>query len=152
MFEREAVHPIRFRQGSALAGWQGFLLSCAVLGSLASANCGAQTSGVLTTEIAPQSLSEALSALAHQASVQLIYVSDLTRGRVSKGAPAGLPVTEALTRLLAGTGLRFEFINARTVRLLPASAAGHSARPPRLQSSDAHRKRVECLRSTERRS
>lgn len=91
------------------------LVSCAVLSAT---NCWAQLTGTLTSEIAPQPLAQALAAFARQTSVQLIYISALANDRVSKGAPAGLPAAEALTRLLDGTGLSFELLTSRTVRLL----------------------------------
>lgn len=85
----------------------------------------------LTAAIAPQALAPALSALALQTSLQLIYESRLVAGQRSKGVPAGLSVPEALRRLLRGTGLDFEFLNARTVRLVerapsPPPRAAHS--------------------------
>jgi len=50
------------------------------------------------------------------------------RGRVSQSVPAGLPAREALTRMLEGTGLRFDFLNSRTIRLLRFEEA--SLAPP----------------------
>ena len=112
------VNTRQFWQHSAVGSSRKILLclvSCAVV---AATNCWAQLAGTLTSEIEPQPLPQALAAFVKQTSVQLIYVSELTNDRVSKGAPAGLPATEALTRLLDGTGLSFEFLTSRTVRLL----------------------------------
>ena len=90
----------------------------------------AQPDAVLTSSIAPQPLSLALSDFVRQTSLQLVYVSSLAAGRRSAGAAAGLPLPEALGRLLAGTGLRFEYLNQRTVRLYaaPAVTPGNAAR------------------------
>jgi len=55
-----------------------------------------------------------------QTGLQLIYVSTIAETQQSKGARAGLTAAEALTQLLDGTGLQFEFLNARTVRIYPA--------------------------------
>ena len=79
----------------------------------------AQSLPLLAEPIPPQPLSEALAKYAELTGLQIIYFSDVARGQTSKGTPVGLAPTAALTRLLDGTGLRCEFLNARTVRLLP---------------------------------
>jgi outer membrane receptor protein involved in Fe transport len=55
---------------------------------------------------------------ARQTAIQVMYLSALADGLSSKGAPAGLATRAALTSLLDGTGLRYEFLNARSIRLL----------------------------------
>ena len=90
----------------------------------------------LTDDIAPQPLPEALAAFARQTGLQVIYVSEIVQGHTSKGSPAGPSASAALTRLLDGTGLRFEFLTARGVRIVPATiparpAPERAARPPR---------------------
>ena len=80
----------------------------------------AQSPAELTADIPPQPLAEALAAYARQTSLQVVFVSEIARGKTSKGAPAGLTQEAALTRLLEGTGLRFEFLNERSVRILVA--------------------------------
>jgi iron complex outermembrane receptor protein len=84
----------------------------------------------LTTDIPPQSLAEALVACARQTGLQIVYVSAIVRGLQSKGAPAGLAPDAALTRLLEGTGLRFEFLNARSARIVAAAALPHPPPAP----------------------
>jgi iron complex outermembrane receptor protein len=76
----------------------------------------------LSVVIAPQPLTAALADFAHQTGLQLVYVTQIAAGRASKGAQAGLSATAALTQLLDGTGLRFEFLNARTVRIFEPAA------------------------------
>jgi outer membrane receptor protein involved in Fe transport len=83
----------------------------------------------LRTEISPQSLADALNDFTHQTGLQIVYVSEIVRDQHSQGAPAGLAPPAALNRLLAGTGLVFEFLNARTVRIAvskPAVAHSHN--------------------------
>ena len=104
------------------------MVGCALGAVLAISLCWGQAPTVLTSEIPAQPLSQALSVFAEQTSLQLIYVSDLARGRSSQRVPAGLAVREALTRMLEGTGLRFDFLNSRTIRLLRVEAV--SAPPP----------------------
>lgn len=96
---------------------------CLALGLLSAPGAHAQPDGTLPFDIAPQPLVQALTAFAQQTGLQLIYVSELVSDRLSKGAPAGMTTAEALARLLDGTGLRFQFLNARTVRLLLPEAA-----------------------------
>lgn len=87
---------------------------------------------VLTASIGAQALSQALRALAQQTSFQLVYESRLVAGLHSRGVPAGLSVPEALRRLLRGTGLQFEFLNARTIELVErARPQPQAVSPPR---------------------
>jgi outer membrane receptor protein involved in Fe transport len=75
---------------------------------------------VLSADISPRPVSEALAAFGRQTGLQLIYVSSIAETQYSKGVRAGLLVSTALEQLLDGTGLKFEFLNARTVRIFPA--------------------------------
>ena len=105
----------------------------------------AEASAGLSHDIAAQPLAQALSDFAAQTGLQVVYVSSIAANQHSKGAPRGLPPSEALESLLAGTGLRFEYVNERTVRILaalnctppllcakpPAEAAALTTKPPR---------------------
>jgi len=117
-------------------GWLMLLLARWVMGSAAS-NAAADVrnrkppgpaAATLSAPIRPEALSQALLALARQASLQLIYESRLVAGRRSEGVPAGLSVPAALRRLLRGTGLQFKFLNTRTIELLESA----SPRPERV--------------------
>ena len=77
----------------------------------------AEPSRVLSQTIEPQPLGAALEALARQTGLQFIFVSSFADGELSKGAPAGIEPGAALAQLLEGTGLQYEFLTARTVRL-----------------------------------
>jgi iron complex outermembrane recepter protein len=115
----------------------GRWIACAglalLLGLVPGAQASATESVALTSNpIAPQPLAAALAEFAHQMRLQLVYESTIVRARTSKGAPAGLVPTDALTQLLDGTGLRFEFMNARTVRIFEPVAVA-----PTTQSSGA---------------
>lgn len=81
----------------------------------------------LRADIPAQSLQSALTSWAQQSELQVVYVADVIQNQQSPGAGAGLPVKVALERLLAGTGLRFEFLTPRVVRisLRAASPATH---------------------------
>ncbi|HEX5650180.1 MAG TPA: TonB-dependent receptor plug domain-containing protein, partial [Steroidobacteraceae bacterium] len=95
---------------------RNLLATCATWGFLVLSR--AEASDELSHDIAAQPLAQALSEFAAQTGLQVVYVSEIAATRVSKGAPRGLPPDDALQRLLAGTGLRFQFLNARTVRIL----------------------------------
>jgi iron complex outermembrane recepter protein len=101
--------------------WALLLFLHCLLGALGvcdAADIEAQSASTLSAPIEPQPLAQALAALARQTSLQVIYESALVAGRHSGAVPAGLSVTEALDRLLRDTGLRAEFLNPRTVRLI----------------------------------
>jgi len=74
----------------------------------------------LSSAIPAQPLAAVLTEFAHQTGLQLVYVSDAVRNQESRGSRAGLSNAEALTALLDGTGLTFEFLNQRAVRIFPA--------------------------------
>jgi outer membrane receptor protein involved in Fe transport len=80
----------------------------------------------LAADIPAQPLAQALAALARQTGLQLVYVSDIVRDYRSHAVSAGLGANEALTRILQGTGLKFEYLTPRSIRIL-AAAVG----PPR---------------------
>ncbi len=66
-----------------------------------------------------RTLDSALRDFARSTGLQLIYVADTTRDRVvgtvdSSGTPG-----EVLGRLLAGTDLKYQFLNERTVEIAP---------------------------------
>ena len=102
----------------------------ATLLGLGAAASYAQAPRGLETGIPPQPLAEALTEFARQSDLQLVYVSDLVTARMSKGSPAGLSPADTLTNLLAGTGLAYQFVNARTVQIIAATAAQARAPPP----------------------
>ena len=84
--------------------------------------------GALSAGIDAQPLAEALAAFAQQSGLQLLYVSALAEHRRSRPVAAGLSPTAALAQLLAGTGLQFQFLSDRAVRIF---AVAPDARPAR---------------------
>ncbi len=80
--------------------------------------------------IAPQPLAQALATFAKRTGLQVVYVSGSITGATSKGAPVGLTPSETLSRLLEGTGLTFEFLNQRTVRIFRAKPAPQASVNP----------------------
>jgi iron complex outermembrane receptor protein len=103
-----------------------------------------QSAAVLSAPIAPQPLAKALVEFAHQTGLQLLYESKLAARRQSHEAPAGLPATDALTLLLQGTGLNFQLLNPKTVRIYePAAVAPAESSPAEVpkprEEPQAHR-------------
>src|SRR4026209_2230214 len=91
----------------------------------------AEASERLSHDIAAQPLAQALSEFATQTGLQVVYISGIAATRVSSHAPRGLAAADALQHLLEHTGLQFEFLNDRTVRIfagpgcaLPSGCAG----------------------------
>jgi hypothetical protein len=89
----------------------------------------AEASEKLSHDIAAQPLAQALSEFATQTGLQFVYVSEIAATQGSKGAPRGLMSIDALQHLLEGTGLRFEFLNDRTVRIFVGSNCVLPSRP-----------------------
>jgi len=118
-----------------MSALRALLLGCLLGGVFTPPAAGAEPAG-LSADIGPRPLAEALTAFGRQTGLQVIYVSSVAETLQSKGAPAGLTAPAALTQLLDGTGLTFEFLNARTVRIFPAptvvpTLTASSAVPPR---------------------
>jgi len=78
-----------------------------------------ETTG-LSAAIPVQPLAHALEAFARQTGLQLVYVSDVVRHQNSHAVPAGLGAADSLARMLEGTGLKFEYLTPRSIRILPA--------------------------------
>ena len=76
--------------------------------------------------IAPQPLTNALAEFAEQSGLQLVYLTELTEGIETEGAePTEMP-ERVLDQLLADTGLRYEFINDRTVSIEPKQTSSNA--------------------------
>ncbi|HEY6644432.1 TonB-dependent receptor [Povalibacter sp.] len=83
--------------------------------SLGAAN--AQNAAISSSYIEAQPLRQALSEFAKQTGLQLIYASDDAEGHIARQVANGLTPAEALEQMLDGTGLAYEFVNNRTVRI-----------------------------------
>lgn len=105
-------------------------LSLAAILLLAVSALPAATPGTLRADIPSQPLRSALADWAQQTDLQIIYLADVVHDQQSAGASAGLAARDALTQLLVGTGLRFEFITPRAVRISAAPRAAPSAVTP----------------------
>ena len=115
----------------------GRLLVCGLLGIFLAGWDGSARAEPLSADIPAGPVAAALANFARQTGLQLVYVSDIAKGRMSHGARAGTSAAQALTQLLAGTDLAFTFVNDRTVRIYiitvaPETPSTHSEeRAPR---------------------
>jgi len=91
----------------------------------------------LTVDIPAEPLAQALEAFARQTGLQLVYVSDIVREQRSQAVPAGLGAADALARMLKGTGLQFEPLTPRSIRILAAVAGPPRATTTNTSSEDA---------------
>jgi outer membrane receptor protein involved in Fe transport len=89
----------------------------------------------LRADIAAQPLVQALEVFARQTGWGVVYESAIVGDRQTSGAPAGLSPTEALTRILHGTGLQFTFLSSRSVQIIRADAATPT-KPQRASTPD----------------
>lgn len=71
------------------------------------------------TTIRAQGLGPALQQLARDRDVQLVYRSELVGSRQTSGAAGELTFEEALTRLLEGTGLTFQYLDEKAITIVP---------------------------------
>ena len=100
---------------------RNLLAICATSGFLVFSR--AEASEELSRDIAAQPLAQALSEFATQTGLQLVYVSEIAATRsLERRAPRCWRLLMRSQRLLADTGLRFEFLNDRTVRIFAASS------------------------------
>jgi outer membrane receptor protein involved in Fe transport len=105
------------------------LLVCGLLGILLVCWEGnARADPSLSADIPGGPVAGALANFTRQTGLQLVYVSDIAKGRTSHGARAGTSPAQALTQLLAGTGLGYTFVNDRTVRIYVLAMAPETPR------------------------
>jgi outer membrane receptor protein involved in Fe transport len=107
------------------------------LGVVAAAFAESNAPEALTAPIAAQPLAQALEAFAEQTGLHVAYVSGIVGNQISQAVPAGLSAKEALARLLQGTGLKFEFFTANSIRILaderatgPSPPTPEASQPP----------------------
>jgi iron complex outermembrane recepter protein len=92
--------------------------------------------GALTADIPAQPLAQALEAFARQTGLQLVYISGVVRDQRCHAVSAGLGANEALARMLEGTGLKFEYLTPRSIRILAAVVGPPRQTPTKIPSGD----------------
>ena len=81
------------------------------------ANAGAEPRQKMHYQIAPQPLNTALRDFALTSGLQVSFPDDVTSGRMSREVAGSYTPEEALSELLAGSGLSFRFTSVDTVTL-----------------------------------
>src|SRR6185312_4042670 len=97
-------------------------LGAFLLGEAGAAKAPSQA--LIAFSIPAEPLADALNRLAQQSGLQILFPSGLGAQIRSQEVRGSLTVDGALHRLLINTGLRFEFINARTVTIYGDTPAG----------------------------
>ena len=127
---KQVIHTISKTRAGVRAylfgGFRRALLGGLCLFSALCASPGAATEAaaqgadaVQTWAIPAGPLSEALTRFATEAGLYLAGASEQAEGKVSPGLNGRYPTRQALTRLLAGSGLAYRFVDASTVTLEP---------------------------------
>tara|TARA_R110000782_G_scaffold3441_1_gene12689 strand:- start:150 stop:2444 length:2295 start_codon:yes stop_codon:yes gene_type:complete len=114
----------------------GAALACASAGPVRAQTAGAtkieaaQTSqnAMVTFDIPAGALASALMKLGERTGLQVLYPTEVARNLRSGGATGSMTVDEALTRLLAGTGLTYRFSAADTVTVAVPGQSDNGAR------------------------
>lgn len=107
---------------TALAGSAALLVA---FGTCGAAPAFAQATRSVTVDIRAQELGRALTAFADQAGLRLLLPSGLVSGRTSPALAGTMTRGEALSRLLAGTGLAYAFTSADTVTITDPVSSAH---------------------------
>jgi outer membrane receptor protein involved in Fe transport len=89
----------------------------------------ARAEAVSRFDLPAQSLADSLRAVASQTDTDLLFDPPLVAGRQAPALKADLTVDGALVRLLAGTDIRHEFLNEKTVVLSAGSAMPAATQP-----------------------
>ncbi len=123
------------RCGSTSAGTRrsklvAALLMTSAIGIALSAthrDAAAQTQTQTRFSIPAGSLGSALTAFGRQADLQVTYLASTAAGKTSAGFSGAASREQALSRILAGSGLTYSFPNATTVAIFEPAAAGSEA-------------------------
>jgi iron complex outermembrane receptor protein len=91
----------------------------------------------LSADIPAQPLALALESFAHQTGLRFVYVSGVVDRQRSHAVSAGLGAQEALTALLQGTGVKFEYLTPRSIKILVAVIAPPREPTPKIPTEDA---------------
>lgn len=85
----------------------------------------AQAADPVSIDIAAQPLAAAMVKLAEQSGLKLLYAAELLAGKTAPHVSGKLTPQQALEKLLAGTGLRYQFVapDAVKIELVPVEKA-----------------------------
>jgi hypothetical protein len=86
--------------------------------------------GRVSIQIGAQNLDSALQTLGRLKQLRIVFVSEDVANLKTPGLKGKLTGTEALQTLLSGTGLTFQFLDARTVSIIPVGLTLDQNAPP----------------------
>jgi iron complex outermembrane receptor protein len=89
-----------------------------------------------TTNIPAEGLGPALTTLAKEFDFQVLYRTELVGKIRTEGVSGAMTGTEALERLLNGTGLTYRYLDDKTVTILPAGTTPSQEEGAPRQSTD----------------
>jgi iron complex outermembrane receptor protein len=101
-----------------------------------------------TTDIPAESLDLALRTLAKDRHLQVLYRAELVQDVRTPGASGSLTSDEAFTKVLAGTGLSYKYLDAQTVTIVSRESADAPDLPPTDQSRTTDDQSKEVGKST----
>lgn len=114
---------MKTNRGGGRAGLLAVLMaSSALAGMAAPVHAHAQAAQGASYDISAQPLGAALAAFSRTSGVNIVYGATVPNVR-STAVSGRMSSSEALSRLLAGSGLTYRFVDAGTVRLEPAPQA-----------------------------
>ncbi len=95
--------------------------------------------GRLQFNLPPQPLVEALETLTAQAKIQMFYSAETVHGKTTPGLAGRYTLEQAISKLLEGTGLQYEFTAARAVAIKNPQrlAANDAADPNKAEENEA---------------
>jgi len=102
----------------------GPILSVLILCGAAAA---ARAQAISAFNLPSQPLAESLKAIGSQTNTNVLVAPELVDGRQAPALKATLNVDEALSRILAGTGINHKFLNEKTIVLASAASPKSSA-------------------------
>ena len=102
-----------------VSGICGFLLSLFVAPAL-------QAQAVSQFDLPAQPLAVSLRAVGSQTGTNVLFDPPLVEGRDAPALKAKLTVRQAFERLLAGTGLKFRFLDEKTITVIAVTTAHDS--------------------------
>lgn len=111
------------------------------------AAAGAQTGGEPHFRIHTRNLADALIRFAEQSGLQIVYDQTLLEGKRSQYVDGAMPAAAALDKLLAGSGLRWSYINPKTIAVqsVPRASEPAQSAPSASQAARDQRERVTTL-------
>lgn len=108
---------------TALAGVSLLAINTALHAQPANAQpAAAQSAGAVNVSVLASSLESGLLGLGRQTNLRMLYPSNLTAGKRTAGVSGQMSPQQAVTELLAGTGLRASFTSRNTVQVFDPTA------------------------------